>query len=80
MTLKLDTWFKVTAHSLHKGTLCVKYESDWAKGVDDILQTSNLGQTDERKDGLKNERTERQTDKLISIGRPQSWALIENIC
>lgn len=32
VTLVLETWFKDTAHSLSKNTLCVKYEPDWVKG------------------------------------------------
>lgn len=32
LTVDLKTWFKVIARPLPKGTLCVKYESDWAKG------------------------------------------------
>lgn len=30
--LDLDTWFKLTAHPLPRGTLRKKYEPDWAKG------------------------------------------------
>lgn len=32
LTLNLEPWFKVTAHTLPKGTLWVKYEPDWPKG------------------------------------------------
>lgn len=34
MTLILDlqTWFKVTSHTSSKGTLQVKYESEWQRG------------------------------------------------
>lgn len=44
--LNIETWFKVTAHPLLKGTLLVRYEPGWAKGSEDMLQTSNLRWTD----------------------------------
>lgn len=52
MTLILDlqTWFKVTSHTSSKGTLQVKYESEWAKGRESMPWTSDLGQTDGRTD------------------------------
>lgn len=51
LTLDLETRFKITVHPLHKGTLWVKYESDWAKGREDMLRTRDLGQTNGRMDG-----------------------------
>uniref|UniRef100_K1PUI0 Uncharacterized protein n=1 Tax=Magallana gigas TaxID=29159 RepID=K1PUI0_MAGGI len=57
-TLDLEIWFKVTAHSLPKGTLLVKYESDRAKGRENMLWTSNLRWTEGHKDG----QTDAQTD------------------
>lgn len=42
-TLDLETWFKVTVQPLPKSTLCVEYEPDWAKGREDMPQTSDLG-------------------------------------
>lgn len=45
--LRPKTWFKITAHPYLKGILQVKYESVWAKGKEDMLQTRNTdGQTD----------------------------------
>lgn len=39
--------FKVTAHSLPKDTLWVKYEPEWAKGREDMLgKVISDGQTD----------------------------------
>lgn len=60
LTLALKTCFKVTAHPLPKRTLQLKYEPYWAKGREDtgIPQTSNLGWTNEKKDG----KTEKQID------------------
>ena len=46
LTLYLKTWFKVTAHPSTKGTLWMRYEPDWAKGREAMLQSSNLGWTD----------------------------------
>lgn len=54
LTLNLETLFKLTAYSLTKGTLWVKYEPDWAKGRKDMLRTRDLGWTDEWKDGRMN--------------------------
>lgn len=64
LTSELETWSKITAHPLPKGTLCVKYESDRTKGKEDMSRTGTLGRTD----GM--------TDRLITIGQPQSKALI----
>lgn len=51
LTLDLESWFKVTEHTLNKGALWVKFEPDWAKGGEDIPQTIILdGKTDERTD------------------------------
>lgn len=44
--LDLDTWFKLTAHPLPRGTLRKKYEPDWAKGREDMLHTRDLRLTD----------------------------------
>lgn len=49
LTLDLESWFKVTEHTLNKGTLWVKFEPDWAKGGEDMPQTLD-GKTDERTD------------------------------
>lgn len=38
LTLDLETEFKLTASHLLKGTLWVKFEPDWAKGREDMLQ------------------------------------------
>lgn len=38
LTLDLKTEFKLTASHLFKGTLWVKFEPDWAKGREDMLQ------------------------------------------
>lgn len=46
LTLDLESWFKVTEHTLNKGTLWVKFEPDWAKGGEDMPQTSDLGWKD----------------------------------
>lgn len=46
MTLHHETWFKVTAYPLFKGTLHVKYKPDWTKGKEVMLRTSDLGRTD----------------------------------
>lgn len=46
LTLDLESWFKVTEHTLNKGTLWVKFEPDWAKGREDMPQTSDLGWKD----------------------------------
>lgn len=46
LTLDLESWFKVTEHTLTKGTLRVKFEPDWAKGREDMPQTSDLGWKD----------------------------------
>uniref|UniRef100_K1RVG7 Uncharacterized protein n=1 Tax=Magallana gigas TaxID=29159 RepID=K1RVG7_MAGGI len=46
LTLDLETSFKVTTHSLPKGTLQVKNEPDWAKGREDMLRTRDLGWTE----------------------------------
>lgn len=53
LSFDLETWFKVTAHPLPRGTLWVKYpyEADWGKGRDDMLQTSDLGRKDGQTDG-----------------------------
>lgn len=56
----LQTLFKITAHPLTVGTLWVKSEPPWAKGRDGMFRTRYL----------------RQTDRLISVGCPQSGALI----
>lgn len=44
MTFTLDpkTWFKVTAQSLTKETLWVKFKPDQKKGREDILQRSDI--------------------------------------
>lgn len=68
MTYDLEAWFKVSAHHLPKGSLWVKYESYRAKGKEDMPRERDLGRTDGWKDG--------PTDKLTTIGRPQSGALI----
>lgn len=39
----LETWFKITAHLLPKGTLWVMYEPDGAKGREDMLRTNRVG-------------------------------------
>uniref|UniRef100_A0A8W8NH30 Uncharacterized protein n=1 Tax=Magallana gigas TaxID=29159 RepID=A0A8W8NH30_MAGGI len=46
----VETWFKVTAHSLLKITLWVKYEPYWAKGREDMLRTGYPGWTDRQTD------------------------------
>lgn len=51
----LDPWPKnfiqdITAHSLPRSTLWVRFEPDWVKGIEDILLTSDLGWTDGRTD------------------------------
>lgn len=54
LAIVLETWFKVTAHTIHKGTLYVKYKSDWAEGREDMPRISDLrfteGQTDRQTD------------------------------
>lgn len=65
------TWFKVTTYPLTKGNMWVKYELDWAKGVEDMLRTRDLGRTYRRMD----RRTEERTDRLISVTRQQTGAL-----
>lgn len=71
MTFNFDpeTWFKITLHLSSKETLRVKYESDWVKGRDDMLRTSDVRWTD------------RPTERLFIIGHPNSRAraLIEFI-
>lgn len=62
LTLDLEAWFKVSAHPLP--TLWVKYEP--AKGREDMLRTSDLGRTN----------GQGRTDGLITIGHPQSGALM----
>lgn len=52
LTFNLETLFKVTEHPLPKGTLCVRYEPDWDKGREAMLQTGNLGRMDRQTDGL----------------------------
>lgn len=59
-------WYPLTID-----TLWVKYELDWAKRRKDMLRICDLGRTDRR--------TVRKTDgmdALITIGHPQSKALI----
>lgn len=63
LAIVLEIWFKVTAHTIHKGTLYVKYKSDWAEGREDMPRISDL------------RFTEGQTDRLITMRRPQSEAL-----
>lgn len=48
MTLILDLQFsfKTTAHPLSKSTLWVRFEPDWAEGIEEKLLTSDLGWTD----------------------------------
>lgn len=58
LTVDLKTWFKVTAHPLPIGTLCMKYEPDLVKGREDMLQTSNIGWKDGGKDGRTDGRTD----------------------
>lgn len=65
----LETWFKITSHPLPKGPLWVKYEQNWAKGRYDMLRKRDLGPTDGRTDG--------RTNRLITLGRRQSGALIQ---
>lgn len=65
------TWFKVTTYPLTKENMWVKYELDWAKGVEDMLRTRDLGRTYRRMD----RRTEERTDRLISVTRQQTGAL-----
>ena len=62
MTFDLETWFKVTAHRLPKGTLWVKYEPDWAKEREDMPRTRDLGRTDGRTAGRTDRRTDGRTD------------------
>lgn len=54
LAIVLETWFKVTAHTIHKGTFYVKYKSDWAEGREDMPRISDLrfteGQTDRQTD------------------------------
>lgn len=52
LTLDLEIWFKVTAHPLQKGTLCVKYDPNSGKGRGDILRKRDLGWTDGRTEEL----------------------------
>lgn len=52
-SFNLETWFNVTAHSLPKGTMWVKYEPDWGKGREDMLRTRDLGRTDGHTDYFK---------------------------
>lgn len=66
IAIVLETWFKVTAHSFPKGTLYVKYKSDWAKGRDDMPRISDF------------RFTEGQTDRLITMRRPLSETLTKN--
>lgn len=42
LTLDLETCINVTAHSLPKGALWVKYEPDWAKWRGYMLRTGDL--------------------------------------
>lgn len=58
VTLHLETWFNVTAHSLPKGTLWVKYTPDWVKVWEDVKRTWDLVRTEGRKIGW----TDWQTD------------------
>lgn len=41
LTLDRETLFKVTAHSLPRGTLWVKYKPDWTKERKNLLQKSD---------------------------------------
>lgn len=50
LTLDLEMLFKVTAHSLIKGTLWVKYDPDLAMEREDMLWASDLGWIDRWKD------------------------------
>lgn len=58
LTLDLETWFKITAHPLPKGTLQVTYEPNWAKGREDMPQKMIS-------DGQMDERTNRWTDRWM---------------
>lgn len=58
LNLRPRKCLKIPSYPLPKDTLCVKYESDWTKGREDILRTSDLGWTEGQKDG----QTEGQTD------------------
>lgn len=49
LNLDLEILFKFTAHSLPKRILNVKYKPVWARGREDLPQTSDLGRTDGRK-------------------------------
>lgn len=51
LTLDLETFFKVIAHPLPKGTLWVKYEPGWAKRREYMLRTRDIGWTDGWKNG-----------------------------
>lgn len=68
MTLDLETWFRVTAHPLPKG--CAG--ELWVRlGIGErryAPQTSYLARTDEQ--------TDERTNRLITIGRPQSGSPI----
>lgn len=48
LTLDVETWFKVTAYPLSKGSLSVKYEPDYTKGREDMLQRRDLEWTEGR--------------------------------
>lgn len=62
LTLDLETCFKATAHLLPKGTLWMKYDPDWAKRKEDMIWTSDLGQTDGWTDERMDRRMDGQTD------------------
>lgn len=42
LTFDLEIWFKVTTYHLYKDTLWVKFETEQAKGREDILQRRDL--------------------------------------
>lgn len=70
LTFDLENSFKVTACPLTKSTQWVKYETDWAKGREDMPRTSDPC-------GRRMERwMDEQRDRLITIRCPQSGALI----
>lgn len=72
LTLDLETWFKVTAHPLFKGTQWVKYEPNWAKERENMLVISDLEWTDE----LTDRWMDGWTNRLINTGHLLSGALI----
>lgn len=64
LSFHLEIWLKITAHPLPKGSLWVKYNSDWALRGEKICfgQAISHGQTEGRMEGWKDRQRDKQTN------------------